>query len=489
MNKSLLSLLIATVLASTGCTDRIEPLAKGSQTGRDAAATPNSVKGDNWTGYLYGPTHTSHNAKATAITKKNASALTPAWEWIPDPATEAGQPAAQLFASPTVYEGRIFIGSNSGEFYALDEATGTLEWKRSLGYLTDNESCGRRGTTSTATVAEDPKTGEPTVYVGAADGNLYALSAADGTERWRSRVVSPDEDGHNWSSPTVVNGRIYIGMASHCKSTVRGGVRVYEQTTGRLLNTYWAVPENVNGGSVWSSVAVTPDGKAVYVSTGNGDLQGGDPGDSFSLVRLDADTLEKDDIWTAPLIETDLDFGGSPTLFWAGNGGNKTPMVGACNKNGHYYALEQARLSAGPAWEAQVSGSWPSEGNCLGAAIWDSEEGRLFLAAAQTRVGGKNYRGSIREIDPETGDFLWEVGLPGTVWGSSSMNANNVLAVPSFDTEPEAKRAVWLVDADSGKILTALHTGDSPVFAQPVFAGEHLLLATVAKGLLAYKGG
>jgi polyvinyl alcohol dehydrogenase (cytochrome) len=489
VRKRLLSLLIAAALASTACTDRIEPLPKESQTGGDAAETLAPAKGDNWTGYLYGPTHTSHNAKATAITKKNASALRPVWEWIPDAATEVGQPAAQLFASPTVYGGRIFIGSNSGEFYALDEATGTLEWKRSLGYLEDNESCGRRGTTSTASVAEDPETGEPTVYVGAADGNLYALSAEDGTERWRSRVVSPEEDGHNWSSPTVVRGRIYIGMASHCKSTVRGGVREYDQSTGRLLNTYWTVPESVNGGSVWTSVAANPDDKAVYVSTGNGDLQGGDPGDSFSLVRLNGDTLKKNDIWTAPLVGTDLDFGSSPTLFWAMLGGDKTPMVGACNKNGHYYALEQSRLSAGPVWEAEVSGSWPDEGNCLGAAIWDSEEGRLFLAAAQTRVDGRKYRGSIRELDPETGDFLWELGLPGTVWGSSSMNANDVLAVPSFDTDPEAKRAVWLIDADSGEILTELDTGDSPVFAQPVFAGEYLFLATVAQGLIAYKGG
>ncbi len=489
----IIGFLIGLVLIGTACSPDVEPLRQGrgenpqETTVQEPSQAPSDSSSINWSAYLFGPTHSSRNSNTKAITATNASDLTEEWQWAPEPPSQEGQPPSQLFASPTVFDGTVYIGVNSGDFYALDEATGTVRWKRFLGFLEQNESCGRRGTTSTATVAEDPKTGEPTVYVGAADGNLYALNAASGDTRWKSFVVSPQEDGHNWSSPTVMDGRVYVGVASHCKSTVRGGVKEYDQATGRLLETYWTVPKGVIGGSVWSSVAAASNGKSIFVSTGNGDLNGGDPGDSFSVVRLKARTLTKEDIWTAPLEGTDLDFGASPTLFSARINDETTPMVGACNKNGRFYAFRQKNLSAGPAWEVEVSGKWPNDGNCLGAAIWDSDRERLFVSGAQTTVDGKSHRGSIREVNPATGAFLWELGLPGVVWGSPSMNGNNIIAVPSFDTDPSAERAVWLIDANDGSMVETLDTADNPVFSQPVFADNYLFVATVGGGLIAYK--
>ena len=79
----------------------------------------------NWEGYLHDQTHSSFNSQATAaITPANATALVPAWSW------RAG---SSLFASPTVYNGRIYIGAKSGVFYTLDEATGAVVWQRFLG--------------------------------------------------------------------------------------------------------------------------------------------------------------------------------------------------------------------------------------------------------------------------------------------------------------------------------------------------------------------
>src|SRR5512147_1059401 len=68
----------------------------------------------NWEEYLHDPAHSSFNNQATAITPANATALVPAWTW------RAG---SSLLASPTVYNGLIYIGAKSGVFYALDEAT------------------------------------------------------------------------------------------------------------------------------------------------------------------------------------------------------------------------------------------------------------------------------------------------------------------------------------------------------------------------------
>ena len=52
------------------------------------------------------------------------SGLAIRWQW---PATAAGE-GGMFYASPVVMDGRVFIGSTSGRFYALDANTGTLIW-------------------------------------------------------------------------------------------------------------------------------------------------------------------------------------------------------------------------------------------------------------------------------------------------------------------------------------------------------------------------
>jgi outer membrane protein assembly factor BamB len=44
------------------------------------------------------------------------------------------------------------------------------------------------------------------VYIGSLDGNLYALDASTGEERWRQSL-----DGEIYSSPAVVDGVVYAG--------------------------------------------------------------------------------------------------------------------------------------------------------------------------------------------------------------------------------------------------------------------------------------
>jgi outer membrane protein assembly factor BamB len=253
---------------------------------------------------------------------------------------------AQAYLPATVYNGRIYIGAKNGVFYALDEATGAVVWQRFLG-ITPHLTCGSQGLVATATVAVDPSTQVPTVYVYSPDGNLYALNASDGAIAWSSNVFTPSSTVNDylaWSSPTVINGMIYVGISSHCDHPlVRGGVKAFQQATGAPIATYFSVPEGAVGASVWSSVAVSTSGNAL-VTTGNPPGGSTQPGDSWSIVRLDGQTLAKLDIWTVPQSELvpDSDFGGSPTIFQANLEGTVTPMVGACNKNVLCAALRQS---------------------------------------------------------------------------------------------------------------------------------------------------
>ena len=82
-----------------------------------ALAWPAAALASGWPAYLGGPTHTSASSE-TAITTTNAAGLTEAWHWSPPLAT-GSQPKAQLYGSPTVANGSVYIGSNTGVFFAL----------------------------------------------------------------------------------------------------------------------------------------------------------------------------------------------------------------------------------------------------------------------------------------------------------------------------------------------------------------------------------
>jgi outer membrane protein assembly factor BamB len=457
-----------------------------------AVVLPLAASASNWPAYLSGSAHHSYAADAKQITPANANTLVRAWRFVADPPTRTGQPRGVLYASPTVYGGRIFIGANTGDFYALSLTSGKVIWKRFLGFV-PALTCGARGFISTATVARDPVTSKPTVYVAAPNGYLYALKASDGSRVWRSVIAIPSDtinDYYNWSSPAVVKGRIYVGISSQCdKPLVRGGVKAFARATGRPLATYYSVPAGSVGGSVWSSPAATKNAKTsnhVIAATGNGPSS---IGDSESIVRLDARTLARQEAWKVPASEhvIDGDFGASPTVFAAVlASGTRTQMVGDCNKNGLYYAFRLRNLAAGPVWRFRVSaGTASGQRACLASAVWNGTN--LFLAGTHTTIGGTAYNGSVRKLNPATGEPLWQRPLSGAVIGSPSLNGAGVLAVATYDASPDVTNAAYLLSASTGFVLRTLDTGGAREFAQPVFVDQYVLLATVKNGLLAYK--
>jgi len=106
--------------------------------------------------------------------------------------------------SPTVADGTVYIGvgchnlacewyadgtSDTGWLYALDAATGEVDWHRELG----------------TEVVSTPAVGERNLFVGSSDGYLYALDRSSGEQRWRYRTRE-----WIWASPTLAFGTVYV---------------------------------------------------------------------------------------------------------------------------------------------------------------------------------------------------------------------------------------------------------------------------------------
>jgi outer membrane protein assembly factor BamB len=429
---------------------------------RSAGTAPISLPAD-WPAYLNGPLHTSYSPGQTTITPASARMLVRKWH----------APSQAFLASPTVADGGVFIGSTGGWFYKLSPTTGKVLHKRFIGFQR-TKTCSALGTVATATVATDPKDNQPTVYVAGANGYLYALRASNLAVKWRSVIAIPSATISNyfdWSSPTVANGKIYIGVASNCDSPlIRGELIGYRQATGRRFARFYTVPGGDVGGSIWSSVAVAPDGD-VFATTGNGPESDQLLGYSERILKL-SPALKLLGSFRVPASEVifDSDFGASPVIFGR--------YVGACDKNGIFYAVKQSSMKI--AWHKRVSGSASPTSACIAAPAYDGQH--LFTAGVARTIRGVAYRGSIQERDPSNGSLIWQTGLPDAVIGSPSLDGAGVLAVGTYDSS-SAPCATYLVRASTGKILRRLVVGLD--FAQSVFAANWLFTAN-ANGVYAW---
>lgn len=424
------------------------------------AKTATTIPAMDWAAYLNGPLHSSYNASEKVITPASASQLKQKWKFT----TGDG-----YLSSPTVADGAVYIGANNGWLYKLSATTGKELDKIFLGAVAIT-SCPPppTGMVSTATVAVDPRNDQLTVYASGANGYLYALSASNLKVDWKSVIAIPSSTVNNyfdWSSPTVANGRIYVGVSSNCDSPlVRGGLVSYNQETGARLGEFYTVPKGQTGGSIWSSVAVASNGD-VYASTGNGPLGSGALqllGDSESIIKL-SPTLKYLGRFQVPSSQEgfDTDFGSSPVLF--------SQYVGACNKNGIFYALHQSTMKV--AWERQISGPAGDDAECIAAPVWNGKH--LFFGTPQATVRGVSTPGSIQERDAN-GQLVWITGVPNGINGSPAMDGGGVLAVGTYDFNP-TPNATYLIDAANGKILRNLVIGED--FAQSVFADGWLFTA------------
>jgi polyvinyl alcohol dehydrogenase (cytochrome) len=430
-----------------------------------------------WSAFGFGQSHSSYNKAATTVTPSNAASLGQAWQFVTPPPVN-GQPGLGFDGSPVVADGLVFIGSNTGVFYALHEDTGTVAWSLNAGFLPKG-TCVKHGIEDTATVAADPVSGKPTVYFAGANGTLWAVDAASGSVDWKSEVFpQPTTPGSFvWGSPTVVNGRIFIGISSQCDNPlIRGGLASFAQATGAHLATFWTVPATSIGGSIWTSAAVSAAG--VFVTTGNGNEQKPTTqGLSNSIVRLNPVTLQVTAHWTVPNIATvDDDFGSSPTLFSATLQGKVTPMVGACDKNGVFYAWSQAALASGPVWSDDLGAPATSNDACLATAAWNGAH--LLITTNQSVVAGVTYPAVSRELDPATGAVVWQTGLAdGPVFGNSALDGSKVLAAVTYSfTSPATTNDLALISVATGAVLATYPTS-GPTGGGPVWADGYLLLA------------
>lgn len=135
------------------------------------------------------------------------------------PASQTMPDAWDVFtSSPAVSDGMVYFGAGDGGIYAVDAATGVLQWSYRTGGV----------------VHASPAVAGGTVFVGSWDSKVYALDARSGAVKWTFQA-GLDPAVHNQegfqSSCAVKDGVVYVG----CRDA---HVYALDAATGRRLWDY-----------------------------------------------------------------------------------------------------------------------------------------------------------------------------------------------------------------------------------------------------------
>ncbi len=430
---------------------------------------------DEWPTYLGSIQHTNYQSTETTLNASNVGKLALKWS----------HGVQTISSQPVVSNGTVYWGSWNGLEYAYSTA-GKLLWQTQLGTT--------KGPCLTAGIAGTPAIGTigstPVLYVGAggnvnADGhdNLVALNAKTGAVIWKTDIgSSPSPNVLQWGSPTLYNGSLYIGITSleDCP-VIPGQLLKVNATTGKIQATFNAVPSGCIGSGIWSTPSII-DGN-LYVTSGNPGTCSTSEKYGFAMLEFNPATLALESYWHVPLNPAiDDDFGASVTPFSA-HGVN---YVGAINKNGIFYAFHENNLAAGPAWTQTLalSSDCPqcgvSRGGNLSSAAFDGT--RLYVAGGQTTLNGVNCPGTVNQLNPATGAFIWRKclsypvigplvefpGVLGVAYGSAINLLNpsngNPLYTYTFRT-PNSGSLFWTgLVVSEGKLFAANENGRVFVF-------------------------
>jgi eukaryotic-like serine/threonine-protein kinase len=121
---------------------------------------------------------------------------------------------SRITSSPAVANGLVYFSSYDGNFYAVDTTSGKLQWKfRNAGerryaakHLHGSLPVGETMPDPFDVYLSSPAVWSGAVYFGSGDGNIYSLDAATGSLRWKFRTGDVVH-----ASPAIVDGKLYIG--------------------------------------------------------------------------------------------------------------------------------------------------------------------------------------------------------------------------------------------------------------------------------------
>ena len=368
--------------------------------------TVTSSSGSDWSSFTLDSVNSRYQSNSS-ITSSNVGQITQKWV-IPT--------QGSVTSTPLVLGGNVYFADWGGNVYSAVAATGHINWKVNLG-----------STSISSTLALS----NGMVYVGDGLGqtNLFALSQTDGHVIWETHLVSTMNAV--WASPIVINGLVYIGVASNGTETIsswKGEIYAVNATTGSVVWTFNTSPGSAGGAGVWGSVVYDPQLNSIYFGTSNS--YGGSTNAlySYSILSLNAKTGLLNwyyQTYTSLGTGGDLDFGSTANLFSISVNGVIHSAVGLGSKDGYYYIVDRV---SGTLLEKVLIGTGGSDGGIVGVAGFINlgpNNPEVFIPSHNEQVGGEY--GVLKALTPSNGTVRWQFNTPVTLLGSVAIIPGAVL--------------------------------------------------------------
>ncbi len=517
-------LLTISMFASVSCIDDGSPVEERGGHGWHGG----SGGGKDWTMALYDAVGSGHNTKENQLKPGNVHKLKVRWRFD---AADAGHEVGPIHATPVVQDDRVYVGSNLGRFYAIDD-DGDLLWtylplqpNPLLGALVVPSPIGspiNAVATPIVGAAVLPRS-KPYVIFGDMDGNLYALNRYTGKQVW----VKPNVDGHDLggvvgnSLMLTDDDTLIVGFASiesyglqlaatgyQCCS-FRGMVAAFDVATGHEKWRFRTIPDGEqqplpadlapftigpSGGDVWGQPTYDEHTDTVYFGTGQNFSPAADGGGTSltdAIIALDADTgalkwsyqATADDVWVAGLPTPDAngryydqDFGDSPKIYKLPGVGR---VVGAGQKSGEYHVLDaetgELITRTKHLKTANELGGFQNLGAMANGLIYQHGLNRVGPP------GSTSFKGTVMALSPDGTDVEWKIERPNSEIAGGLAVANDVLYFQSPREESGPNQppawALYAVSAKHGNVLKKLQFPgralSSPVVSRGrVYIGE-----------------
>jgi len=389
---------------------------------------PLAKNAPSWNGWGIDPTNSRfQNAKAAGLTAADIPKLKLKWAFGFPGVTTA-------FGNPTVFGGRVFVGSADGTVYSLNAQSGCIHW---LYKATEGVRTG-------PVISSDGQI----AYLTDLHAWVHAVNAQTGALLWKVQV----EDAAHASiagTPKLDGGRLYVGVSvgeetivaadpayACCKG--RGSLVALDAKTGKQIWKTYTISEPAKmtgktsagaetwgpaGASIWSSPTIDSRRRAIYAGTGVNSAQ---PATKTSDAVIAFDQGSGRILWSQQLLAgdvfnfgctteqkpncpatpgNDLDIGSPPILKEIG-GGKRVMVVAA--KSGMAYGLDpdaQGEIL----WKTRLSPGGPE-----GGVIWggSSDSKNAYFGISDWDPAKPEAGGGVAAVDLATGKQVWSTPAP-----------------------------------------------------------------------------
>ena len=345
--------------------------------------------------------------------------------------------AIRARSQPVTGGGALYIGSQNGTVYALEQTTGCIRWSFS--------TVAEVRTGIVLTPWQAGQKANPLLYFGDLVGNVYAVEALTGKLVWRDR---PDDHPSLTltAAPVLYEGRLYVPMSAlevtaaadptYACCTFRGGVAVYDPLSGERQWVGYTIDEKPrvvgknaigteriapSGAPVWGTPSIDAKRGLMYVGTGeNYSSPANDTSDAILALSLKDGSIvwrqqmTAGDAWNMgceteekincpPENGPDYDFGAATILATSSDGRD---IILAGQKSGEVFGLDPDQ-GGKILWRSKLGRGGIQGGVHFGMAV----DGDTLYVPMSDFDGGPRWPGVAKPgmyaVDIRTGKTLW----------------------------------------------------------------------------------